>query len=527
MKNMLFIFLHLVFFFNFSNAIPIEMQISDVFQEKLMTGSIDFELVDTEPEHPISSIYNSLEISVIGTGRTTGHIAELSIQNNSDEPIAISPQIFFIPSRDRYQGYVGRIPDGIIIAPKQSGKIPVNGYCADVHSPPVTAGEPMPPIDDWIPVAAPQVPEPMNPPGGKKDKNAPVIVSVLQNTLPAFEQDDIPNITDHTSFVVTAPKDSSSLTITWPGTSEAVGGSFDPNDDPKSFGPVLVKYLEKIEEAAILTLEDPNIITPFSNDPKKEKEAIIQQCFWIVTAGISEDEYTKEDFSNNVYKQFAGQSTDSVISLPEDQTQRIDQGVDQFWDVFTAVGVEAKVFSHTPEGSEIIVSEEEKPRCKSNGITFDIHVTKEFGGQQVEVYSESVAAKTKKFPIPVDIHTDEAEFTVKISDIKANCFCECEDENQECEFYPRIKGKSDADLTKPGKIRIRGISSKNTEVVEENEMDAVDEFEIELTVIDKEKDFEMSFKMTGYCINDNCIRASLNKKITLEFDKKKDEKEKK
>ena len=42
-----------------------------------------------------------------GTGRTTGHIAELSVTNNSDRYFTIQPELVYILLSNRYQGYIG------------------------------------------------------------------------------------------------------------------------------------------------------------------------------------------------------------------------------------------------------------------------------------------------------------------------------------------------------------------------------------------------------------------------------------
>ena len=96
-----------------------------------------------------------IQIKPRGTGQTTGHIATLTIENKSNYSLQILPQTCYIPSDGKYQSYVGRIPDGIEIAPGQTAEVPVWGYCTDVRMPPVPMGENMPPITDWIPVGLP------------------------------------------------------------------------------------------------------------------------------------------------------------------------------------------------------------------------------------------------------------------------------------------------------------------------------------------------------------------------------------
>src|SRR5687767_14550327 len=91
----------------------------------------------------------SLKVIATGTGRTTGHIANLSITNNTGSPVKINSQTCYIPSEGKYQPYVATIP--AITVPLGVTSVQIEGYCADVLTPPVPGGINMPPLSDWIP----------------------------------------------------------------------------------------------------------------------------------------------------------------------------------------------------------------------------------------------------------------------------------------------------------------------------------------------------------------------------------------
>lgn len=58
--------------------------------------------------------------------------------------------------------------------------------------------------------------------------------------------------------------------------------------------------------------------------------------------------YSKPDFHDNTVRQFENTTNRQYDQLPEEQKERIDQGVDDFWDSFQATGAEAKVLPRVP-----------------------------------------------------------------------------------------------------------------------------------------------------------------------------------
>ena len=317
------------------------------------------EYIDKTHSATAKKVFN-LNFVATGTGRTTGHIADLTITNNSDYYISLIPETVFIPSKNRYQSYVSHVPDLVTIAPGTTATIPIHGYCADPHIPPVPNNESMPSPSEWIPTNVspeggfeldgnpPMIPEPMNPPGGSTGPphhTIPIHVSDAP-TLPSFDPEMINIVKSSPGF--TEDNDSgteSEIQITFPGTTEEVGGTIDPEKDPEIFAQVTIEALFQII-ANVDTIQNSGLfITPFSNDREKEKEALIQQAFWIFVAGLVGNEYEKEDFTNNVYKQFETATGKSVTSLPPEQKEQVDGGVDNFWTVYVAVGAKAKVIN--------------------------------------------------------------------------------------------------------------------------------------------------------------------------------------
>lgn len=382
-----------------------------------------------------------LTITATGTGRITGNIANLSVDNPTQSYLVTSPQSVYIPSDGQHQPYVGTIPDALL--PPGTTNIPVDGYCADVYTPPVSNGSSMPPLDTWIPVGVPEdIPE---------GDDFPIIATT---PVPPFVPEDIPDIISTPGFTAVPPDPEQDIIITWPGTDIPVGGTLDPNDDPTVYAPVIVKVMEEVEAAAESITESGILTTPFSPDPPRQIQASVQQLVWIFAAGITGEEYGKTDFTDKVYEQFEDNAGKAVTALPEEQKEKLDSGVDDFWDVFTAVGVEAKVISDKSPGIDLdpsILTTVATPDCKCKNISYDLEVKR--GG--VVVHDEfHTTPKSPVVEIP-DFKYGDA-LAIRIYNIEVNCNCQ----EAICNFYPAESKDPDEtgylkpDLAKEGKADI-------------------------------------------------------------------------
>jgi hypothetical protein len=113
------------------------------------------------------------------------------------------------------------------------------------------------------------------------------------------------------------------------------------------------------------------INTPFSTDSAKERESVIQQTFWIYMGAITGEDYQEEDFEANVFEQYEEVTGVPVSTLPEPEKEKLTSGVEVFWTVFVATGVEAKVLSAPVSGSEdsgnTLIKDEKKTKANQKG----------------------------------------------------------------------------------------------------------------------------------------------------------------
>ncbi len=397
----------------------------------------------------------ALHVIAKGTGQTTGHIATLSVTNlgnlDKDPTFLIEQQVFLIPSRSNYQGYISHIPPGTTVSPGTMVPVKVYGVCIDVDLPPIPLDVAPPPIGEWIPVATtpllpmpdepqldgnpPMIPEPMNPPGGNTRPGDVIPVTVIPMTpLPEFTVTDIPGITSSSGFT---PGDPNILTtpsfptqdeghvLTYPGTNIPVEGTIDPDTNPTDFAPLLVDYVMEIVSTTNETQEDGGYNTPFSGDPAKEHSAIVQQTTWIVTSLLTGTDYDEDDFAENVYEQFTSTTGIDIIALPTEDKEKVDSGIDAFWSTFTATGVEAKVMRVNDEKStsskpEVVV-EEKSDRCTlkveiietENDLDKDIANTgtKEANEEMMDAFEASILKAAGKATDKKSIDSIDVSFT--------------------------------------------------------------------------------------------------------------------
>lgn len=322
------------------------------------------------------TIWN-LDFVAVGTGKTTGHIADLFITNNSPAFLSVKSELVYIKSKKKqFQSYVSYIPKNIVVPPNSTVSIPMAGYCANPHVPPVPLGENFPSPSEWIAIAGspkggftidgnpPMIPVPSNSPSDTQDPTQETIDIFItdQPALPSFNPDMINTIVEQPGF--TKENDSDiDIVVTWPGVNDAIDGTFDPSVNPNIFAQVVTDGIIRIIDNVDDIQSSGDYLTPFSQDEEQEKEAIIQQTFWIFVAGARGEEYEEEDFANNVYTQFEETTGTNVTSLPLAQKEQLDGGVEAFWSAFKATGAKAKVFKindQVKDGSQKVPPEKGK-----------------------------------------------------------------------------------------------------------------------------------------------------------------------
>lgn len=117
------------------------------------------------------------------------------------------------------------------------------------------------------------------------------------------------------------------------------------SNDPDNLAPQLLDALKRLNEAFEKLKKENKITTPFSGAPEKEREAVIQQTFWIYTSQLNRRPYTKEQFSDRTKEQYKEKTNTDPNGLPPEYKLKFEKGIDDFWKTFEAVGKEAKILA--------------------------------------------------------------------------------------------------------------------------------------------------------------------------------------
>lgn len=272
----------------------------------------------------------SISAEPTSTGDTTGIIAYLQVRNGSDERIEFPQQPALISASDEHQGYIVPGGRGTSIPPGATRRVPVKGYCSDVRKPPVPADEALPPLEEWI-----------VPTGAKPPIEAP----------------------PHTG---TTPPGRALV----PGTDMPVPRTIDPAAEPEIAAPYLLDAAERIRRATSELQQEGKLETPFSGDPGREREAVVQQVIWRYAAELAGRPYYQEEFTERLEAQYEEQTGKSVGSVPDEDRERLKKGSDDFWESFELVGERAKVLEKEDEPAvgapepEPVPSEEQAMACE-------------------------------------------------------------------------------------------------------------------------------------------------------------------
>jgi len=236
---------------------------------------------------------------IIGTGRTTGHIATLTVTNPTSQPVLFKLGLGIIPSKEfetdegpkksQPQIHTGNIEQEI--APGETTEIPVEGYCLDVGKPPLPAGEPFPPIDEWV-----------SPASTSPEQVIPGLSEAFLDNLPAsFKPIKDEGATQPADELNPAEgENENQWRLTIPGTEEPFDFTIDISEHPEDAAQILFPMVENITTTYHELQQNGEIETPFLNDENRQQKSVIQQLTWMATSLLQGQKYGKEEFAGRM-----------------------------------------------------------------------------------------------------------------------------------------------------------------------------------------------------------------------------------
>jgi len=247
-----------------------------------------------------------------GTGQTTGHVANVVLRNKSNETLTTSIGPFLIPGDGKHQGYL--IPDSttVKIEAGASSVVKLHGFCTNINLKPAPKDESLSAFQLW---------------------------AIPDGTHSTTKDDwQIPN-----GFYLNVSQELGDFPykLTYPGTNKTFIYSIEVDKHPKSAADLLLLCHDLLEEQYLLMEGLNTIQTPYSNNPERQKEALLQHTFWVYTSSLIGDVYTKDEFRSKMSEQFLTLVGEQKNDLLEKQ---FESGVDDFWSAFLKLANTAKIF---------------------------------------------------------------------------------------------------------------------------------------------------------------------------------------
>ncbi|MEL6274745.1 MAG: hypothetical protein AAFU03_06575, partial [Bacteroidota bacterium] len=237
-----------------------------------------------------NTLYGQYAVEVLagqGTGRTTGHIIDLTVSNRTDQRQTVEPATYFVPSEGQFQSYVARLVDTLQLAPGQTLTVPLLGYCADVTRPALPNGKYTTPFKDWVMVRPNEI--------GLVDRN----FFVPDNVVDPWKIGFVPRTVrfNWNNIPANAPHP------TWPGTTSSTNATISEDVPAVEFGAIVVAILEEIERSTYLHQTLRMIETPYSRVLPIENALLNQYAFWRTMAVWRGDNYAGKYFRTAVENQ--------------------------------------------------------------------------------------------------------------------------------------------------------------------------------------------------------------------------------
>ena len=260
-----------------------------------------------------------------GTGKTTGTVVILELVNPGEEPRRVVLGPYLIPATQEFQGYL--IPGGrtVEIPANDRVRVPLQGFCTDIHRAPVPEGAPVLDPGTWF---------------------TPSILWQPEPPLPGAEAWHPPEAFRGTAFRPASdlPTGGRPYVPLFPGSDVPIPWTADINEHPEALAPFAFMIYEAIARGYWELEEAGQIDTPYGRDPERQREAVIQQAFWLsMSAFQGRDPYEEADFKEQLTEQFETATGASIKEQPPARREKFEEGSDDFWNAIELTGTSAKV----------------------------------------------------------------------------------------------------------------------------------------------------------------------------------------
>jgi hypothetical protein len=262
--------------------------------------------------------YPGLQATATGTGRTTGHIADLTLYNTTSSPIQTTIGPLLIPSDGEFQGYVVNGTYPVVIPAFRHAMVSLHGYCTDIAKLALPEGSPASDVSAWV-VAV----RPLSMPGPG-------------SSMAALGYEEVPAQGGETAV------------LSYPGTNIPFPYRLDVEKNAKTAAGLLAGVVTLIEESYERWRENGEAAGIFEYMPENEhKNTIVQHVFWYYTSALQGKPYPKSFLTGAVIRETEKAANTTAGHYTPTTASQIEEEVTNVWDAITLVGAEAKVI-HDP-----------------------------------------------------------------------------------------------------------------------------------------------------------------------------------
>jgi hypothetical protein len=293
---------------------------------------------------------SALQLQVVGTGATTGHIATLTVKNLGNEDIELLIGPLYIPSEGIYQSYIIDKTTRFVVSKNASETIRLYGYCTDAFKDPVPHDVGLPHPSRWVRPNSAYFDNKGFSPESYTEEFPGFGFSELSKIQPTEISTHFLMLANHLDRDLQAEifSDSESGLPHHIDTSGIISEKLkilllDEVGDSKHKSFLYWDAVNKIKVAVDASSRRGKLQTPYSSNPERERDAVVQQTLWKYTALSIGRSYTYNHFLEKLAEQFKSTSGFDIRDAPSEIKVQFDEGAEAFWKTFQSVVREAKL----------------------------------------------------------------------------------------------------------------------------------------------------------------------------------------
>ena len=262
---------------------------------------------------------SKLEIKTIPTGRSSGHIGDMSIYNPTNQTATLIVGPYVIPSEKDLQGYI--LPEECIysLKPQKTFNYKIQGYCMNAERPAIALNGTFPPLSSWL---------------SEEDFEMRWLRELAQNRKTSF---------------LNKNKNYNGIALKLPFSDKFFPYAINVDEHLPEAAPVLLATLKNIIKVYDDLEERKKFKSPLDAYPTKEREAVIQHVFWKYATSMQSINYNVDVFENMLKAQ---EVTKDWYNSNKSKRASFNKDINAWWSLFNEVGEAANCWTFEGKDKE-------------------------------------------------------------------------------------------------------------------------------------------------------------------------------